>query len=115
MEGTGSLFKMGGVAYTLRSKENYLIIFGQKLSELPWGSDGAQKWFDAPHKKLNGKSPSEMVATNSGIEVEPLIDELECLAAGVKSLEALQVQYSEHPEFEGVWLALEQMRSKLPW
>ena len=108
-------FVIGMVASTRRSKENWLIIFSQKLSDLPWGMDGAQRWFDTPHPKVNGRIPSQMVAEDLGHEVEVLVDELECLFHGLNELEKLRARYSEHREFDEVWAALDRAHAKAPW
>jgi hypothetical protein len=101
-------------AIVIRTKESCYKVFGDKLSALPWGVEGANKWFDTFEPRLGG-TPRETIEAGNGVQVEDIVDELEHLYRGMLALAELQEKYGELPLLAPVWEGLDLVRERAPW
>lgn len=99
----------------IRPKENYYKIFGEKLTLMPWGEQGAIDWFDRADDRLGGQTPRQMIEMGEGHQAEALIDELEHLHHAMLVLEEARVRFGELEQLSEVWVALDRARANLPW
>lgn len=106
-------FIIHGNAMVIRSKESAYKVFGDKISDLPWGAQGAARWFDRPDESLEGKTPRQVIDEGNAHLVEPLVDELEFLNSVTTALTQLRQQYGGLPQLQEVWNAID--RVELPW
>src|SRR5262245_55547747 len=108
-------FVMGVHAIVIRSPESYLKIWCEKLSILPWGEAGFQRWLDAPDERIGGRTPRQSIADGDGYVAEAIVDELEHLHFAMMALESMRGQYGGLRLLSEVWDALERAKENLPW
>ena len=102
-------------AIVIRTKPNYYKMIVEKMTDLPWGEQGALAWLDLPNDRLAGRTPRDLIESGEGHIAEAVEEDFVALHFAFATLCEVQARYGNVPELQEVWQAFERAQQNWPF